>query len=76
MMNGIDINGHILASCHDRWQKVAMIIAKATQRADEQESDLSDAIATRIEMLVCAGKLEAAGDLNDWRRSEVRLPEP
>jgi hypothetical protein len=33
-----------------------------------------DAIAARITALVSSGKLEAQGDLANWRHSEVRLP--
>jgi hypothetical protein len=33
-----------------------------------------DAIGTRIGTLVRRGRLEAAGNLSRWRRSEVRLP--
>jgi hypothetical protein len=73
-MDSMDIDGHILASCHDRWQKVAMVIAKTAQSAGLQHDDLYDAIATRIEALVRAGKLDAVGNLNDWRHSEIRLP--
>lgn len=73
-MDSIDIDGHILASCHDRWQKVAMVIASASQSAGLPHADQFDIIATRIIVLVRAGKLDAVGDLNDWRDSEIRLP--
>jgi hypothetical protein len=73
-MHSTDIDGHILDSCRDRWQKVAMVIVKARDSAGLHDTDHSeDAIVTRIDILAHAGKLDAVGNLKDWRHSEVRL---
>jgi hypothetical protein len=60
----------ILSSASDRWQKVARIIAVVSERAANGES--FDAIAARIRALVDGGKLEAKGNVSQWRHSEVR----
>lgn len=36
--------------------------------------ELLDGIGERVQALVEAGRLEGAGDLSNWRHSEVRLP--
>jgi hypothetical protein len=60
----------ILSSASNRWQKVAKIIALVS----EHQSNTADiaAVETRIRALVKDGKLEAKGDLSQWRFSEVR----
>jgi hypothetical protein len=60
----------ILSSTSNRWQKVAKIIALVS----EHQSNTADiaTIETRIRALVKVGKLEAKGDLSQWRFSEVR----
>lgn len=68
----------ILSLCLPRWLKVARVIGDADQDArlaGIDTEDRMDAIAERIAALVDDGKLEAAGDLEQWRFSEVRLPE-
>ncbi|WP_043880243.1 MULTISPECIES: DUF3658 domain-containing protein [Azorhizobium] len=70
----MEMDDLILASCHDRWQKVAMVIVKVMEKTGELgERGAEAAIATRIEALADAGRLAAAGDLKDWRHSEIRL---
>jgi hypothetical protein len=49
----------ILALAQPQWRKVSFIVA---------------AVGATMVALVKAGKLEAQGDLSEWRRSEVRLP--
>lgn len=70
-----EIDEAILSVVTSRWQKVAMVIAKASElrRDKAAESDDQD-IAARIESLIDAGKLQCQGDPKHWRRSEVRLP--
>ena len=63
----------IFSLVHTRWQKLAMIIAKALSRVDEHSSVNDDAIARRIVELVEEGRLEGQGDLSKWRNSEVRV---
>ncbi|HMK81959.1 MAG TPA: DUF3658 domain-containing protein [Xanthobacteraceae bacterium] len=69
-----DIDAEILSAASDKWQKVAMIVAKVMSRHSEQtvESEY-DLVARRIGALVNDGRLESQGDVSNWRRSEVRL---
>jgi hypothetical protein len=60
----------ILSLTSDRWQKVARIVALASDRAAEGED--FEMIAGRICVLVEEGKLQAKGDLSRWRHSEIR----
>ena len=70
-----EIDDAILAIAHGNWRKVAMIVATVVHGRDEKaEADEYELVAERIVALVKAGKLEAQGDLSDWRHSEVRLP--
>jgi hypothetical protein len=63
----------LLAEAKGRWQKVAMVIAHAmTPYAAWDE----ERVGSRIVALVDTGWLEGAGDLRNWRFSEVRLHSP
>lgn len=77
MSTGADaeVDDAILALAHRNWQKVAMIIAKVVHGRNEQaEAEECEFVAGRVVALVKVGKLEAQGNLSDWRHSEVRLP--
>lgn len=69
------IDDAILAATEPRWTKVAMVIVRA---ADCFATDLPDGdsgcqiIADRISTLVRDGRLDAQGDITQWRNSEVR----
>lgn len=68
----------ILSICLPRWLKVARVIGDADhdpRLANMDAEDRMDAVAERITALVKDGKLEAAGDLEQWRFSEIRLIE-
>jgi hypothetical protein len=70
------IDGLILSTVVRQWRKVALIIGKVHTASRNDAAETSDdAIADRIRALVDEGKLEAQGNLNRWRHSEVRLPE-
>ena len=83
------IDTTIMSVVRQQWLKVAMIIGKAeeilerrgfsadlalTEQEQAKARDEFDAITERIWALVEAGKLEGAGNLSNWRHSEVRLP--
>ena len=68
------IDAIVLSRAQPNWRKVAMIISKVTRRAGRDDEDIANAVAARIVALVAAGRLEAQGDLSEWRFSEVRLP--
>jgi uncharacterized protein DUF3658 len=61
----------LLAQVKSSWQKVAMIVAKAMSTHETLDSERA---GIRIAALVDAGKLESAGNVRNWRLSEVRLP--
>jgi hypothetical protein len=71
------IDDAIMAVSLPRWRKVAMIIAKTSERLGSFATDGDvqyHAYAERIEALVREGRLIAQGDITKWRYSEVRLP--
>jgi hypothetical protein len=56
--------------------KVAMLIVKVTKAMDpsgEFGEEEYEVVAGRIRLFVQSGRLDGAGDLNEWRFSEVRL---
>jgi hypothetical protein len=58
-----------------RWQKVAMVVARSTDKLESRYPDISSAFyAQRIQILADQGRLESQGDLDYMRFSEVRLP--
>ena len=72
-----EIDDAILAVALPRWQKVAMVISKTSERLGSFDTDGDEhygCYAERIEFLVREGRLVAQGDITKWRFSEVRLP--
>jgi hypothetical protein len=65
-----DLDALLLAAATVRWQKVAMVIAKAMSVYDSWDEVR---VGERIIALVKAGELESAGDVRHWRFSEIRL---
>lgn len=63
----------ILTSCTSRPSKVAMIVARCSDVLGDDSKIMLETIGREIEMLVADGALEATGNSDDWRRSEVRL---
>jgi Protein of unknown function len=66
-----DIDALLLATATVRWQKVAMVIAKAMSVYDSCDEVR---VGERIIALVKPGELESAGNVRHWRFSEIRLP--
>ena len=71
-MSPDELDFEILTCVQQRWRKVAFVVASLGQSIPDAPD--YDAIAVRIVVLVEAGKLEAKGDLTEWRHSEVRVP--
>jgi hypothetical protein len=70
-----EIDELILRLARPRWQKTAMITAKALIEFEARQLDASEhAIAERVAAMVEAGRLAAQGNISCLRRSEVRLP--
>jgi hypothetical protein len=70
-----EIDRLILSIAHEEyWRKVAMIIGRVLSgRPEYGDEAIAQRVADRIVALVNAGRLEAQGNLNKWRHSEVRL---
>jgi Protein of unknown function len=69
----------LLSFCEKHWLKVARIVGKAMQALEERGVQLgrgqaAELIDARMEFLVGTRRLEARGNIREWRRSEVRLP--
>jgi hypothetical protein len=76
MTTSSEIDDAILAVALPRWQKVAMVISKTSERLGSFDTDGDEqygCYAERIEFLVREGRLVAQGDITKWRFSEVRL---
>lgn len=76
-MNHSQIDEAVLAVVEASWKKVAMIIAKTANELGgnlEEKDERYNMIASRIESLVLDGRLEAQGNIKNWRSSEVRRP--
>lgn len=70
------IDGTILACALPRWQKVATVVIRAEEKLAAGFPQLSYVCyAMRIQDLAGRGRLEAQGDLDSMRFSEVRLPQ-
>lgn len=74
MTTSAPIDAAIETAASGRWSKVAMIMARV-HKALKEEVEF-DVILDRIKAMVEAGILEAAGNLDKPRRSEVRLADP
>lgn len=70
------IDAIVLSRAQPNWRKVAMIVSLTVRRAGRDDEGFADAVAARIVTLVESGRLEAQGDLSNWRFSEVRLARP
>ncbi|WP_189401660.1 DUF3658 domain-containing protein [Arenicella chitinivorans] len=72
------IDDWLLSFSTDRFQKVAMIVADALMKSDEQRllTNIPDIFfGMRVEALVENRLLQGEGDLCDMRLGEVRLAE-
>jgi hypothetical protein len=65
----------ILSCCKPQFRKAALIVALASTALKVPEGTKLDFVAERIKALVKAGGLQAQGDLDRPRFSEVRLPQ-
>ena len=70
-----DLDPIILPHARKEWRKVARIAALATQeRGVAPTDDEVEAVVARVRDLVARGRLEAQGNLERPRFSEVRFP--
>ena len=69
------IDACLLSSTPPRWRKVAYVIGRTMQDLNP-EFRLPDVFyLSRIKHLVDSGAIEAAGNLNRMRHSEIRIPD-
>ena len=74
-MTPSEIDDAIMASAGRRFLKVAMVVVRAADNLGLPDTtDSSEIVANRLYRLVAHGRLLAAGDVTQWRHSEVRLP--
>lgn len=74
-MNTSRMETAILLAAGDRWTKVAMVIAKVVEAMGTDlptGDDGCELVSEHIEVLLRAGRLEAQGNTESWRFSEVR----
>ena len=66
----------LLSHVPQEWRKVAYVIGRTMMDLGDEFPDLPDVFyATRIKHLAKLGAIEAAGNLDRMRYSEIRLPE-
>ena len=69
------IDEAILSTVNGRWTKVAMVISRVANAMGKdlpEGDDGYERVARRIEFLVSEGRLVTAGNIKNWRFSEVR----
>jgi Protein of unknown function len=79
MISESEIDQLLLSFCKTDWQKVAKVIGNTLRRLELcgfqfNDGALADAIDARMDALVGSGRLQAQGNIKNWRYSEVRLP--
>ena len=73
-MRNAELDRRILAQCGPQWQKVARIAYHLLQMDELTGKWWADrAITKRIIRLGMKGEIELAGNMYNWRASEVRL---
>ena len=78
MVDNSQIDDVIRSVVGTRRTKVAMVIAKVAEALGRDlpaGKEGLEAISARIQHLASRGRLQAYGDLSNWRFSEVRLPD-
>lgn len=73
-MSTEEIDEAVLRQCRAQWRKVARVIVSTGESLAMTSDQELDLIAERLAHLVAVGRLEAQGNLANWRFSEVRLP--
>lgn len=71
------IDKHLLTEASHSWRKVARVVGWTMRALQDEFPGIPDGFySRRIKHLVKSGALEAAGNLDRMRFSEVRLPSP
>ena len=69
-----EVREAILNACRQQYSKVAVVIGRASKQLGRNDDEIYELVAQQIAKLVEDGHLQAAGDVSQWRHSEVRLP--
>lgn len=70
----VAIDGAVLSQLNGRWQKTALVVARAMYACPEKYYDVPDAYyGQRIIALCSEGLIEADGYLREFRFSEIRV---
>ena len=70
------IDSALMSHATQRWRKVAMLVGLAMSSISNRVRGIPDVFyAQRVRKLVADGQLEAEGNLEFMRFSEVRLPQ-
>ncbi|MHA7820151.1 MAG: hypothetical protein ACX930_10945 [Erythrobacter sp.] len=73
-MKNAEIDKAILESCDLQWRKVAAIASRVDDRTGILNKWWGERLVTkRLRALVRHGHLHAAGNIYNWRASEIRL---
>lgn len=79
MNDALLIDEVLLSHCSAKWLKVARVLADAERDprlAGLDPAERLDLLAARISVLFDVGRIDAEGDLDEWKFSEVRLAGP
>ena len=78
MIPAADLDQLLLSFCDRRWLKVARIAGKTLDAIEKRGTELDGTFAGQIDARMAAlvenRQLEAKGNIQRWRNSEVRLP--
>lgn len=73
-MGNREIDEQILAVCEERWRKVALVVAKSLYATGLDDKPWAGRTFTRrLFILAKKRQVEIAGNIYNWRASEVRL---
>jgi len=74
LISEADIDAAIADVLTNKWQKTAVVVAKAFQLCERLPVSVSsEMLGARIVVLVESRRIDSAGDPRMWRHSEVRL---
>ncbi len=74
-MTDAELDARILLQARPQYLKVARVLGLVLHECDSKGIEVSnDKLQGRLDALIAAGTLEAAGNVSNWRHSEVRLP--
>lgn len=79
MSDTLLIDQVLLSCCTPQWQKVAEVLARAAcdpRLAAIAAETRTELLTARVSALFDDGRLDAEGDLDEWRFNEIRLAGP